>query len=202
MPDPRIPAHLIIGATGAGKTALVSRLIARRAQDEGWGVLVNDFGRSTLARDDAAITVREVAGCICCTAHVALRTALVALLREARPQRVFIEASAAAHPAALMKVLSEPGLASVIELHSTLCVVSAGQLADPRYVINAVYREQVAAADGILLNAPEGDATAARAKIDRMRVHAVAFLDPAVDVMSWLKVKMDSGGRRNVDGAV
>jgi G3E family GTPase len=201
MPGPHIPAHLITGATGAGKTALVSHLLAQRPRDERWGVLVNDFGRGAVTRSDPSIIVRDVAGCICCTAHVALRTALVALLREARPQRVLIEASAAARPDALMKVLSEQGFAAVIDLHNTLCVVAAAQLADPRYESNPVYREQVAAADGVLLNACEDEVATARAKIERIRLRPVAYLDPTVDLMSWLEIEMDSGVRQTDGGA-
>lgn len=157
MAHHRIPAYLITGATGAGKTTLVTRLLEQRPQAERWAVLVNDFGRSLLAAADRVIdenvTVRQVAGCMCCTGQVSMRTALVSLLRTARPHRLLIEVSAAAEPASVMRVLAEPALSKAVELRSTLCAVHSAQLADQRYRTNDVYREQIAEADVIVLEA-------------------------------------------------
>lgn len=180
MPESRTPALLVIGATGAGKTSLVSRLLLRRPESERWAVLVNDFGTTTLAGAGAcgvaepSVAVREVGGCICCTAHVALRIALVTLIRETRPQRIIIEAAGAASPRALLHVLSEPGLAAALELRKTLCVVAPNQIADPRYTSSDVYREQITAADGIIA---AGDVDAVRAEIAHIRPAPVVYYD-------------------------
>src|SRR5690349_5061130 len=98
-----VPILLVTGATGAGKTTYLSRLLAARPSGERWAVLVNDFGTAKL-EPQPDVLVREVAGCICCSAQVSLRTAVIALLRE-RPARLLIEASAAAHPDAIVAVL-------------------------------------------------------------------------------------------------
>ena len=162
-----IPTHLIAGATGAGKTAFIARLIAQKPPGERWAVLVNDFGMTTL-RDapgvaEGDVVVRDVAGCICCSGQVAVRTALIALIRAAKPQRLFIEASSAAEPETLLSVLREPGIAPAVALRPTLAVASASQLNDGHYTANALYRRQLLAADAIAVSAAsEAEDRAAR----------------------------------------
>ena len=120
----RTATHVVTGATGAGKTTHIARMLAQRPPAERWAVVVNDFGKATL--DEAPgvrqgeVVVREVTGCACCTSQVALRVALVDLLRRARPHRLLIEASSAAEPEALLKVLREPGIAQAIDLQPTI----------------------------------------------------------------------------------
>lgn len=146
--------NVVYGATGAGKTALIARLLALRPRDERWAVLQNDFGAGDLAgapgTAEGAVIVRAVSGCICCTARVALRSGIIALLRESRPQRLLIEASSAAEPRAIAAVLREPGVAGALNMSASLCVVSARHLEDARYIANEVYRQQLAAADAIV----------------------------------------------------
>ena len=175
MPHP-IPTHVITGAAGAGKTALIARLLSERPRGERWGVLQNDLGTGTLV--DRKVTVRRVSGCICCTGQVALRTDLIALVREARPQRILIEASAAARPDAVKSVLHEPGIAPSLDLRSIACVVSARQLADARYLASEIYREQIAFANVIVLgDANSAERRAARAALAPMVRVATRILD-------------------------
>ena len=120
----RTATHVVTGATGAGKTTHIAHMLARRPAGECWAVVVNDFGKTVL--DEAPgvregnVVVREVTGCACCTSQVALRVALVDLLRKARPHRLLIEASSAAEPEALLKVLREPGISQAIDLQPTI----------------------------------------------------------------------------------
>lgn len=172
----RIPVHLITGATSAGKTTAILRMLAARPSPEHWAVLVNDFGEVTLSAapgvSEQMVTVREVAGCICCTAQVPLRTAIVALLRAARPQRLLIEASSAAHPSAIAKLLREPGLASTVHLARTVCVIDPRHALDPRYAASDVYRAQAQAADIVLMSKADVTSTdecdAARAVLEKL----------------------------------
>jgi G3E family GTPase len=176
-----VPATLVTGATGAGKTTLIWRWLAGRKPSQRWAVLVNDFGASTLhdapGVREGAVAVREVGGCICCSAQVALRTALVKLLREVEPGRLVIEVSAAAEPDALLRLLRERGLAAAVELRSIVCVVDPRQLADERYATNAAYRAQIAAADCVAIDG--GDTAAVRQRIETIAGKAVRFLKPS-----------------------
>ena len=192
MTSKSIPTHLVTGATGAGKTTFIARLLAQKPRGERWAVLVNDFGLTTL-RDapgvsEGEVMVREVAGCICCSAQVAVRTALIALIRSARPHRLLIEASAAAEPEALLSVLREPGIAPAVALRPTLAIASASQLTDAHYSANALYRMQLRAADAIVVSAAAEEADrAARATLrdiagsDKPVYAAAAFGLPQLD---------------------
>jgi G3E family GTPase len=164
MSTPNIPVHLVTGATGAGKTSAIRRLLTKRPHAEAWIVIVNDFGEDTFASElDNRVTVREVAGCVCCSGQIALRITLVKLIRENRPQRVLIEASSAAEPATLSAMIQEADLSRAVELASNICVVNAEQIIDARYREHELYRRQIAAADAIYAPGLNGSASGARA---------------------------------------
>jgi G3E family GTPase len=186
MTPTRIPVNVVFGATGSGKTTLIRRLLTHRASQERWAVLTNDFGAATLTGaagvSDRRVVVREVSGCICCSAHVALRTALVAVMRAEKPARLLIEASASAEPGAIFRVLREAGVAAAVDVRSTLAAADATQLVDPRYAANPTYRAQLAAAVLVVLSDGKGDAN----------IHSAARAAAA---------GMVSAGTRIVDGA-
>jgi G3E family GTPase len=164
----RTPTHLVTGATAAGKSTLIARLLAHRSPEEHWGVLINDFGhvrlRESLDAVQGRLTIREVAGCICCSAQLALRTALVDMLRRSAPDRLFIEVSAAAEPKALLDLLHAKGIAEAVELRSTVCVVDLKQLSTPAYIQNNTYIQQIGCADALYIsNARASEAAELRA---------------------------------------
>ena len=170
-------------------------MLERRPASEQWAVIVNDFGAIRIpARVDRkanrGLSVREVAGCICCTSQVALRTGLVTALRDARPQRLVIEASAAASPKALLQLLSETGIASALDVQMTVCVVDPNQVRDSRYAALDVYCEQIAAADCLLIS--KSDATdetlrnAARSLIMKIKALNAVLTDSTEDVIDRL----------------
>ncbi|MGZ5159118.1 MAG: GTP-binding protein [Burkholderiales bacterium] len=183
----RIPTNLVTGATGAGKSTAIARLLDHHPAGQHWAVLVNDFGASDthLAQSttEEHVTFREVAGCVCCTGQVALRTALVKMLRGFAPQRLLIEASAAAQPAALLRLLQEPGVANALELRSTLCVVDTKQFGDSLYLQNDVYREQITSADAIYISKTDAmtltERIGADAALKALRSGSVVVFEPS-----------------------
>lgn len=153
----RIPANMITGLVGAGKTTAILSLLTQRPPAEHWAVLINDFGEASLddaVRDSAGgVVTRELrGGCICCTAQVELRTALVRLLRDARPQRLLIELSSAGYPSAVRKVLREKSIAQALDLRASLCVLDPRQFADPALGAREDYLEQMVFADILVIN--------------------------------------------------
>ncbi|MEK6592406.1 MAG: GTP-binding protein [Pseudomonadota bacterium] len=166
----RVPANLISGFLGAGKTTVILNLLAQRPPAERWAVLINDFGKIILndaVRDSGGgIVAREVSGgCICCTAQVELRTALVRLLREARPQRLLIELSSAGRPSAILNVLREKSIAEALDLRASLCVLDPHQFADPALGARADYLEQMVFADILVINKNDTAGSVEMAKI-------------------------------------
>jgi len=152
-----IPANLITGYLGAGKTTAIRGLLARRPEGERWAVLVNDAGLAGMGGGgyagivDKDVTVSKVAGgCICCSAKPSLRVALLQLLRKARPQRLLVEAAGLAHPAAVDDALRDPWLAGVLDLRASICIADPRQFADPRLAAAETYLEQLALADVIV----------------------------------------------------
>ncbi len=148
------PVTVLTGFLGAGKTTLVRDAFRFRPDPERWAVVVNE--RGTVGIDGAllagaGVTVREVAGgCVCCTAGVELRAALVSILRQVRPDRLFIEPSGVARPEAVLDALRASGVREVVAPRSTLCALDARRLADPRILRSDAFLAQFAAADRVV----------------------------------------------------
>jgi G3E family GTPase len=95
-----------------------------------------------------------------------------------------IEASAAAEPSAIMRLVHEPGLASAIALDRTLCVVDPLQATDARYSADDRYRAQAKSADVVFLSKLDlrrvGEIIAAR---EALAGFGVARVDDAINVI-------------------
>lgn len=91
--------HIVTGAPGSGKSALIARLARDRAD---WLGLLNALPGA------AALNLRVLsAGCPCCTGRVVLQVSLVRALRETGATRVLVELPDSAHAAALARLLQE-----------------------------------------------------------------------------------------------
>ncbi len=156
--------NLITGFLGAGKTTLIRHLLSQRPVHERWAVIVNEFGvvgidGTTLASSGlsgSGVQVREVAGgCICCAANVPLRVAITDVLRRVRPDRLLIEPSGLAHPAAVLATLAAPGLAEALVVGAVVCVVDSSRplprtgSPDP---LDDTWHDQLAMADLVVAN--------------------------------------------------
>ncbi|OYU69951.1 MAG: GTPase [Alphaproteobacteria bacterium PA2] len=150
-----IPAVVIGGYLGAGKTTLVNHLL-RAADGRRIAVLVNDFGEIAIDADlilGAEGGVLSLAGgCVCCTIGEDLIGALETLLaREPRPDLLLIETSGVGMPGAVaqtVSLLADLVVEGVVVLMDAETVRSA---AEDRYVGDTVMR-QLAQADLLLLN--------------------------------------------------
>lgn len=151
-----IPTNIITGFLGVGKTSLIKQLLATKPEGETWAVLVNEFGEvgidaGLLNSADKGIQIREVAGgCMCCAAGVPTQVAINQLIAKAKPDRLLIEPTGLGHPNEILKVLSAPHYQNVISLRSTLCLVDARKIHDPRYREHANFMQQLQVADVIV----------------------------------------------------
>lgn len=129
-----IPAWLIAGPLGAGKTSLLRALMAQRPAGEHWAILINEFGQlgvdaALLGPQAEGVQLAEIpGGCICCVNGLPLQVGLTRLLRRARPQRLFIELSGLGHPQPLLKQLTQPPWDKVLRLQPLLMVVDGPAL--------------------------------------------------------------------------
>jgi len=159
----RVPAILIGGYLGAGKTTLVNHLL-RHAAGRRIAVLVNDFGEVSIDADlilGAEGGVLSLAGgCVCCSFGSDLVGTLAEVLRrDPAPDLVLIETSGVGIPSAVARAAAlVPGL----RLEATVVVADAPTVrarAADRYVGDTV-RQQLEDADLLLLNQTDrADAT-------------------------------------------
>lgn len=174
---PRIPAHVVAGPLGVGKTTTLLAMFRHRPAHERWAVVVNEFGAvgidgAVLSSAGGDVVVREIAGgCVCCVAGPALRTSLVKILREQRPDRLFVEPTGLAHPAALVDLLRSEGLAAAVDLRAVIVLLDPHRLR-PR---DPFVRDLVAAADVLVAHRAD---TATDAELDAFHTF-VATLWPA-----------------------
>lgn len=151
-----ISTNVITGFLGVGKTTLIKRLLADKPAKEKWAVLVNEFGEigidsALLGGGEEGVEIREVAGgCMCCAAGVPMQVAINQLIAKAKPDRLLIEPTGLGHPREVLKVLSQPHYQNVIKLKSTLCLVDARKVTDPRYREHDIFNQQLEVADIIL----------------------------------------------------
>ena len=150
-----VPAIVIGGYLGAGKTTLVNHLL-RHAGGRRIAVLVNDFGEVSIDADlivgaeDGVLS--QAGGCVCCSFGGDLVGALAELLqRQPRPEVLLIETSGVGIPSVVARAAAlVPGL----RVEATVVVADAPTVQDraaDRYVGDTV-RQQLEDADLLLLN--------------------------------------------------
>jgi cobalamin biosynthesis protein CobW len=142
-PAHRIPATIITGFLGAGKTTLVRHILAH-AGGRRIAVIVNEFGalgidgetlRSCGIAGCAEEDIVELAnGCLCCTVAEDFLPTMQALLGRARPpEHIVIETSGLALPKPLLKAFGWPAIRSRVTVDGVIAVVDAPAVAEGRF---------------------------------------------------------------------
>jgi G3E family GTPase len=125
-----IPVTIVTGFLGSGKTTLISRLL-RDPSMARTAVIVNEFGEIALDHeliangDDSVLTLTT--GCLCCAMQTDLAATLMSLFeRRAEYDRVLIETSGLADPAAMLQaVISDPAVSHTHQVPAVMTVVDA-----------------------------------------------------------------------------
>ncbi len=155
--DP-VPVTLLTGFLGAGKTALLNRILNG---DHGLrvGVLVNDFGAINIDTELVAgveqNTISLTNGCVCCEIRDDLVNSLEQLLtREDGIDCVILDASAVADPEGIVMTFLNPRYEGLLQLESITCVIDAvGIFAQgDNERLNLLKLRQIGFADMVVLN--------------------------------------------------
>ncbi|WP_247877934.1 cobalamin biosynthesis protein CobW [Azospirillum sp. TSO22-1] len=139
----KIPATIITGFLGAGKTSLIRHLLAN-AGGRRLALVINEFGdlgvdRELLAgcgvegctEDDI---VELTNGCICCTVADDFLPSITALLaRPEPPDHIVIETSGLALPKPLVKAFGWPEVRTRVTVDGVIAVIDAEAVAAGRF---------------------------------------------------------------------
>ncbi len=152
----RIPALVVSGFLGSGKTSLVQHLLAC-AQQEGIRVAIvsNEIGalgvdRALLGAGGEAFVEIE-GGCVCCELSDDLIETLEVLYREVDPDRIVIETSGVALPFDTQLNFWREPVSRWIGDDTAIVVVNADQVLEGRD-LTGTFVDQVSSADLLVLN--------------------------------------------------
>ena len=139
----KIPATIITGFLGAGKTTLVRHAL-EHAGGRRIAVIVNEFGalgidgellKSCGIPGCAEENIVELAnGCLCCTVAEDFLPTMAALLdRPVPPEHILIETSGLALPKPLIKAFNWPGVRARMTVDGVVAVLDAPAVAGGRF---------------------------------------------------------------------
>jgi cobalamin biosynthesis protein CobW len=139
----KIPATVITGFLGSGKTSLIQHLIAT-ANGKRLAFIINEFGDLGVDRelllgcgmeectDDDVVELAN--GCICCTVADDFLPTMTALLdRDDPPDHIIIETSGLALPKPLIKAFAWPEVRTRSTVDGVIAVVDASAVATGRF---------------------------------------------------------------------
>ncbi|MFZ5789251.1 MAG: cobalamin biosynthesis protein CobW [Pseudomonadota bacterium] len=152
----RIPATIVTGFLGAGKTTLIQHLV-RSAKGRRLALVINEFGELGVDGEimkGCAIegcpeeNIVELAnGCICCTVADDFLPTIEALLdRPEPPEHIVIETSGLALPKPLVKAFAWPEVRARVTVDGVIAVVDGPAVAAGRFAEDpeAVARQRAA----------------------------------------------------------
>ncbi|MEM8792119.1 MAG: cobalamin biosynthesis protein CobW [Pseudomonadota bacterium] len=153
----KIPATVITGFLGAGKTTLIRNLLAK-ANGKRIALVINEFGDigvdgevlkgcgdATCAEDDI---IELSNGCICCTVADDFIPTMEKLLgRDSPPDHIVIETSGLALPQPLVRAFNWPEIRTRVTVDGVVTVVDSPATAAGQFSANDAALEAQRAAD-------------------------------------------------------
>jgi cobalamin biosynthesis protein CobW len=154
MSAAKIPATIVTGFLGAGKTTLI-RHVLENAGDRRLALVINEFGdvgvdgdilRACGVENCPEENIVELAnGCLCCTVADDFVPAIEALLaHEKRPDHIIIETSGLALPKPLVKAFDWPAIRSRLTVDGVIAVIDGKAVAEGRFAddLDAIAQER------------------------------------------------------------
>ncbi len=156
----KIPATIITGFLGAGKTTIIRHLLTH-SHGKRLALIINEFGDIGVDKDVLSSCGSDTCrledmielsnGCICCTVGEDFIPAMTDLLaRDEKPDHIVIETSGLALPQPLVRAFNWPEIKSAVTIDGVVTVVDAMALSEGRFAANEGAIDQERAADTML----------------------------------------------------
>ncbi|HEX4205221.1 MAG TPA: GTP-binding protein [Ktedonobacteraceae bacterium] len=152
----RVPAYVLVGFLGSGKTTVLSQLI-EWCVNAGLkpGLIINEFGDISIDGEEVrqvGLQMTELtSGCVCCTASGDMTQALIEMASRPDVDLIFLEATGLADPADMLDELTEFFLWQCVEVGGIISVVDSKRFVELSED-NELARRQVAYADVLVMN--------------------------------------------------
>ncbi|CAB4325148.1 cobalamin biosynthesis protein CobW [Brucella sp. 191011898] len=160
MQGQKIPATVITGFLGSGKTTMIRNLL-ENANGKRIALIINEFGDLGVdggilkgcgietCREEDVIELNN--GCICCTVADDFIPTMTKLLdREDRPDHIVIETSGLALPQPLVAAFNWPEIKTQVTVDGVVTVIDAAAVAAGRFAADHDKVDAQRAADGSL----------------------------------------------------
>lgn len=139
----KIPATVVTGFLGAGKTTLIRHML-QNAEGKRIALIINEFGDLGVDGDilkgcgDETCTEDDIMelsnGCICCTVADDFVPTMQALLeRENKPDHIVIETSGLALPQPLIRAFNWPEISTQVTVDGVVTVVDGKAVREGRF---------------------------------------------------------------------
>ncbi len=198
--DRRIPATVVTGFLGSGKTTLINRIL-REQHGRKLAVIVNEFGEISIdgqlvIHDEDAQLVEFNNGCLCCTVRGDLVETLGRLqARAGTLDGILIETTGLADPAPVASTFfAADEVKAGIRLDAFVTVVDAVNL-DRNLAQSNEAMEQVAFSDIILINKRDLVSSEQMGAVERR----VRQLNPMAKIYHTANAEIDLADVLNVD---
>ncbi|HSD90640.1 MAG TPA: GTP-binding protein [Kofleriaceae bacterium] len=158
----RVPLVVVTGFLGAGKTTLVNRLLARRAERHATGkigIIVNELGEvgidGALLGGETARQIELPGGCVCCVLGDELDRTLIDLVdKNPSLEAIVLETTGVAEPLPIAWAVQREPVCERVRLAAVVTLVDAANFRASRPVTAAV-DAQVAYSDVLLVSKAE-----------------------------------------------
>ena len=200
----KIPATVVTGFLGAGKTTLIRHLL-ENAKGKRIALVINEFGDLGVdggilkgcgienCRDEDVVELSN--GCICCTVADDFIPTMEKLLDRDEPvDHIVIETSGLALPQPLIRAFNWPGISTRVTVDGVVTVVDGKAVAEGRFAHDvAAVDAQRAADDGLDHETPLSELFEDQiAAADMIVVNKTDLLEPAEAEALAAKLKAEA----------